>query len=113
MIHSPNRGNNGSQAHVNFWYNPDKGTFEVNGYFYLEDSSYVHRLAPFVKANRTRNDTLTMYLYRFVIPENNTKQLQWQDVLNKAKVKVTDMFGNLREFNLSFDKENVGIPAAS
>lgn len=54
-----------------------------------------------------------MYLYKFIIPENNTEQLQWQDVLNKAKVKVTDMFGNSREFNLSFDKENFDIPAVS
>lgn len=113
VIHRPNKGNNGSQAHVNFWYNPDKGTFEVNGHFYLEDSSYVYRLAPFVKANRTRNETPTMYLYKFIIPENNTEQLQWQDLLNKAKVKVTDMFGNSGEFNLSFDKENFDIPAVS
>lgn len=106
VIHRPNKGNDGSQAHVNFWYNPDKG-------FYLQDSSYTYRLAPFVKANRARNEPPTMYLYKFIIPVSYTEQLRWHDVFNRVKVKVTDMFGNSGEFNLSIDKENFDIPAVS
>lgn len=34
-------------------------------------------------------------------------------MFNRVKVKVTDMFGNSGEFNLSIDKENFDIPAVN
>lgn len=112
VIHRPNKGD-GSQAHVNFWYNPEKGNFEINGHYLLEDNSYLYRLAVFGKGTHTRNETPTMYLYKFIIPENNTRQTVWHDASKPVKAQVTDMFGNTGEFGISFDKDNFDIPALS
>lgn len=111
VIYSSSRGSSSDDGHVNFWHSGE-GKFIISGHFFLRDSNYTYRCAPYASGQHVKPINPTIYIYKMIIPTvSSAGQLGWEDCIRKPAVKVVDVYGNSGEFRLNFDdKDNFDSP---
>lgn len=107
------RGVNNDDYQLNLWFSR-KNTIDIDGQVYTASPNYTYRFCPYVKENHfddEKDGFVTLLLYKFTMPANNTYQWQWHDCIRNPNIKVTDYYGNEGTFQLTFDdKQNFDEP---
>lgn len=112
------RGYGCDDYQVNLWFS-HKNNININGIFYVVDSSSYHQFnsneATILKKNHAPEDedgAATLLLCKLIMPESNSCQHYWEDVIREITVNVIDYHGNDGSFQLTFDaKDNFDQPA--